>query len=203
MKSRFTALWNAFGAQGNAEQAFCRLAAMHAAPGRHYHNLDHVKNCLAELDSVRRTVAHADLVELALWYHDAIYDTHAHDNEARSAQLAYDVCVAAHLPSEIACPVKELILATRHTASPTSVDAEYMVDIDLAILGKPEAAFDDYEGKIRQEYAWVADDQFKKGRTAVLRTFLERHSIYATDIFSARYEAQARKNLQRSIDALR
>ena len=55
---------------------------------------------------------------------------------------------------------------------------------------------------MRREYAWVPDVQFRAGRSARLRLFLERPAIYATEFFRAKYEAAARSNLERSIQKL-
>jgi predicted metal-dependent HD superfamily phosphohydrolase len=203
MNQRFLALWNRIKAQGSAEQEFARLKTMYSEPHRFYHNLPHVDNCLTELDSARQRVQQPDLVEFAVWYHDAIYDTKAKDNEEKSAQLAYDVCLAAQLPKDFADVTRELVLATKHNVVPQGIDARVLVDVDLSILGKPSEEFDEYEKNIRREYSWVPEEQFRQGRSAILQMFLDRDSIYLTDFFKGKYESQARVNLQRSIESLR
>lgn len=202
MKDRFTDLWNRIKAQGSAEQEFARLKTMYSEPHRFYHNLPHVNSCLTELDSARQIVQQSDLVEFAIWYHDAIYDTKAKDNEEKSARLAYDVCLTAQLPNDFANGIRDLILATKHNVVPQGIDARVLVDVDLSILGKKPEEFDEYEQNIRQEYSWVPEEHFRQGRSAILKMFLERDSIYLTDFFKGKYESQARANLQRSIDAL-
>ena len=77
-----------------------------------------------------------------------------------------------------------------------------MTDIDLSILGREVKRFDEYEHQIRQEYAWVPELTFIEGRFAVLKKFLERESIYATDFFRQKYEAQARANMTRALRRL-
>lgn len=203
MKDRFTDLWNRIKAQGSAEKEFDRLKTMYSEPQRFYHNMNHLKSCLTELSSVQELVQQHDLVEFAIWYHDVIYDTKAKDNEEQSAQLAYDVCLDAKLPHDFANGTKDLILATKHDAVPQGIDARLLIDVDLSILGIPTLEFDEYEQNIRREYSWVPEDQFRQGRSQILQMFLDRDSIYLTDIFKGKYESQARENLQRSIDALR
>ncbi len=203
MKDRFTDLWNRIKAQGSAEKEFDRLRTMYSEPQRFYHNMVHVESCLAELDSAGQLVQRPDLVEFSIWYHDAIYDTKAKDNEEQSAQLAYDACLDARLSHDFATGTRDLILATKHDAVPQGIDARLLIDVDLSILGKSVQEFDEYEQNIRREYSWVPEDQFRQGRSAILQMFLDRDSIYLTDFFKGKYESQARENLQRSIDALR
>jgi predicted metal-dependent HD superfamily phosphohydrolase len=95
-----------------------------------------------------------------------------------------------------------MIVATKHIAKPEYPDDAVLCDIDLAILGQPEEAFDVYERQIRREYEWVPEAQFRERRKAILQSFLERRTIYSTKFFHQRYEKQARKNLARSISQL-
>ena len=95
----------------------------------------------------------------------------------------------------------DLILATKHNR-PVSGDAALLVDIDLAILGKPADEFDRYDAAIRQEYAWVSEEAYRAGRSKVLQSFLDRTTIYQTEFFRNLYEAQARTNLQRVLHIL-
>ncbi len=74
--------------------------------------------------------------------------------------------------------------------------------MDLSILGAPPAAFDSYEAAVRREYAWVDDKAWRSGRAAVLKKFLARPQIFHTEAFRQHFEAQARKNIARSIAAL-
>ena len=65
------------------------LAAAYAAPGRHYHNLAHIEDCLAALAQVEGLSAHErELLSEAIWWHDVVYDPTRSDNEELSAQLA-------------------------------------------------------------------------------------------------------------------
>lgn len=168
--------------------------SLYDAPPRAYHNWAHVEACLAELDRVRHLCDRADLVEIAIWFHDAVYDATRSDNEAKSADAAEAAMAGLFADDDIAI-VRQLILDTRHTVTPTTKDGKLIVDIDLAILGKSAHEFAAYETAIRQEYGHVGDADFAKGRTTVLRKFLDRPAIYATAYFHERYEAAARANL--------
>jgi len=205
MKGRFIELWKRIGAQSDPDPEFTKLQTVYSQPQRFYHNIKHIGNCLVDLDSAKHLTDRLDLVELAIWYHDVIYDTQAKDNEEKSAQLAYDVCMTAKLPEELAKEAAALILATKHRGVPDGMNARILVDVDLSILGKQVQEFDEYEKNIRKEYSWVSEDQFKQGRSNILQMFLHRakkDALYSTDFFRNKYEAQAKRNLQRSIDSL-
>lgn len=189
------------GATGDISAAFDRLTAAYETPLRAYHNLGHVLVCLAELESARELANAPDAMEFALWFHDAIYDSRAGDNEARSADLASAELAALGLDSSLRELVHRLVLVTRHSPDdpPRTADEQLIVDIDLAILGKPCPEFDRYEQQIREEYAWVPADIFCAKRAEVLQRFLARSPIYGTPHFRDRYESTARENLAASI----
>ena len=84
---RWTALWPRAGASIPAGW-YERLTAAYAEPHRHYHNQQHIAECLAEFDQARHLALQPEAVELALWFHDAVYDPKAGDNEEQSAALA-------------------------------------------------------------------------------------------------------------------
>lgn len=197
MQRRFSELWQRIVAQGKPDTEFRRLNPAYSEPHRFYHNINHINSCLTELDSL------PDSVEFAIWYHDAVYDTKANDNEEQSASLSYNACIVAGLPSSFAEEVRDLIVATKHYKKPQGIDAQLLIDIDLSTLGKPSEEFDEYERNIRREYSWAPEDLFVKGRLAILQMFLDRDSLYMTEFFRKRYESVARENLKRAIAALK
>lgn len=185
-----------------------QLETRYGEPHRAYHTLEHVRACLAHFDAVRALLRQPARVELAIWFHDAIYDPRAADNEERSAQWAYEALRAAGAGEEAAQQVAALIRLTQHGAEPgdgrpDGNDASLLLDIDLAILGADPAAFDAYEAQIRREYSWVPWPEFCRKRAAVLRTFTQRPAIYRTDYFRRRFEESARQNLRRSLEKLK
>lgn len=202
IQRRWTTLWQHLGAQGNAQEVYNDLVARYSEPHRAYHTLEHIGHCFDELEQVRHLAANPDAVELALWYHDAIYDTKAKDNEERSAALVVEMVISASLPDNLGQSVANLIIATKHLAIPIDPDVQLLVDIDLSILGQSEDKFDEYERQVRKEYDWVSEDAFVAGRSAILKSFLDRTNIYATQFFRNKYEAQARRNITRSLARL-
>ena len=193
--------WTGIGAVGEGDALFAQLMAAYAEPQRHYHTLQHVGECLALFDDARTLAAHSAEVELALWFHDAIYDIKGHDNEQRSADWARDALRDAGAPADAAQRVHDLVMATRHTAVPSGRDEQLLVDIDLSILGAARARFDQYEQQIRKEYAYVPGFLFRRKRREILKGFLDRPAIYSTPHFHDRLEARARDNLRRVTEA--
>jgi predicted metal-dependent HD superfamily phosphohydrolase len=187
---------------GRADLAFELIAHAYEGPTRHYHNTRHVAECLRELEPVRGMCQRPLAVAAVLLFHDYVYEPTRQDNEERSAAEAATALAALRWPPLTIDAVRAMILATRHATPPTSVDEAIVVDVDLAILGKPAEEFEAYERGIRQEYAHVPADEFRAARSGVLRQFLARPRIYATDHFAARYEMRARQNLGQSIAGL-
>jgi predicted metal-dependent HD superfamily phosphohydrolase len=182
------------------EDLLAELVARYAEPHRAYHNLGHVLDCLQEAKTVRDQLDSPAAAELALWYHDAIYDPHRADNEERSAAMASERLAA--LPGALQSRVVGLVLATKHDAPPTSLDQALIVDIDLSIFGASEARFEAYDAAIRREYRWVPGPLYRRKRREVLQSFLDRPQIFATDHFATRLEVQARANLARAVARL-
>jgi predicted metal-dependent HD superfamily phosphohydrolase len=201
--SAWTATWNGLGVEAPEAHVYEELMARYSAPERHYHTLQHLDECFARLAEHRQLAEHAHEIELALWFHDAIYDVRKQDNEERSAAWAEEVALREGLPPRVAASVRDLIVATRHDAIPVTRDGALLVDIDLAILGAPVERFDEYERQVREEYGWVPAPLFRQKRCEILEAFLARPHIFSTGDFQAKYESQARTNLDRSIAALR
>lgn len=199
-KTKWLELWQRLGVQNSPASFFAELEARYSERYRAYHNLAHVMDCLAEFESARSLAHDPSAVEMAIWYHDAVYDPRAKDNEEQSAGLAAKVGSEIGLPSSLNQRVNNLILATKKHDASLDRDAAVMVDVDLSILGREPQRFDEYENQIRQEYGWVSDEAFAAGRTAVLESFLARPVVYSTELFRNKYEQQARENLKRSIN---
>lgn len=184
------------------EPTWQQLATRYNEPHRHYHTLDHVAACLAWLDQYRHLAADPLCLELALWAHDVIYDPRASDNEAHSADWFARQFADSLLTDQQLARVHELIMATVHPHPPTDPDMALLQDIDLSILGADVELYDRYEGWIRQEYEFVPEAAFRKGRSAVLESFLDQGKIYHTVGLRERLEDSARNNLSRALGKL-
>jgi predicted metal-dependent HD superfamily phosphohydrolase len=197
----FDATLAGLGLSGEA-RTFERLVAAYAEPGRYYHDARHIVACLDALADNCDLAVHRHEVEVALWFHDAIYDTHRSDNEERSAEWAADFLTTQGLETNAIRRVHTLIMATNHNVAASGSDQCLLVDIDLGILGQSAIAFRRYHSAIRKEYSWVPTAQYRAARIAVLRSFVARPSIYQTERFRQRYEQQARENIRSAIAEL-
>ena len=201
---QWDATWSALGVARTAalRDIYDDLIARYSEPHRKYHTLRHLDECLATFADHRALAEHPAEVEVALWFHDAIYDTRSNRNEAESAALAVAVVRGAGMSTECAQRIEDLVMATRHDAIPSGADARILVDVDLSILAADPERFDEYERQVRAEYAWVPGYLFRKERRKILHGFLARPAIFSTLELRARHEAQARANLKRSLEAL-
>jgi predicted metal-dependent HD superfamily phosphohydrolase len=195
-------LWQGLGVPAPDEALFQDVTARYSEPHRKYHTMQHLDECFDKLQEIRAEAVHPEEIELALWFHDAIYDVKRQDNEKRSADWARSTVLAAGLSVAIAERVHALVMATRHNAVPSDVDEQILVDVDLSILSAKPDRFDEYERQVREEYLWVPGLRFRAKRRRVLTEFLKRPKIFNTEQFINTYEAQARANLQRSIQRL-
>jgi predicted metal-dependent HD superfamily phosphohydrolase len=199
----WTATWSGLGVEAPGDGLYAELIARYSAPERHYHTVRHLDECFARLAESRQLAEHPHEIELALWFHDAIYDVRGQDSEERSAAWAEDIARRAGVPADVVGRIRESIVATKHDALPDSNDSRLLVDIDLAILGASVERFDEYERQVRQEYSWVPDALFRSKRREILEAFLARPHLFNTDYFRSKFEAQARANLARSVTSLR
>jgi predicted metal-dependent HD superfamily phosphohydrolase len=191
-------MWSGLGACGEGSDERDRLIARYSEPGRRYHTVQHLSECLATFESAAHLAQRVAEVEAGLWFHDAVYELRRADNEEQSARLALDVLSKASVSSEVASRVAALVLATKHTAVPQAPDEQLLVDIDLSILGASKSRFAEYERQFREEYTFVPEAVFREKRQAILRAFIARPSIYGTEYFRGLLEHQARVNLAAS-----
>lgn len=196
-------LWGELGARSVDGGLLNRLVAAYSERQRHYHTLQHLRECFAHFDAAAPLARRPAEVELALWFHDAVYDPQRQDNEERSAAWAAESVRAAGCADDVAERVAGLVLATRtHVAAADDPDARLLLDVDLAILGAAPARFAESSRQVRAEYAHVPDAAFRAGRARVLAGFLQRPRIYVTDVFRDALEERARANLQQALEAL-
>jgi predicted metal-dependent HD superfamily phosphohydrolase len=167
-----------------------RLHRWYAEPQRHYHTLAHINALQAWFVRCRALAHEPELIGAAIWFHDAVYDTHRQDNEQRSAALAH-------------AELSALVLATQHhDADPSDSDAWLFLDLDLSVLAQSAAHYGAYAQAVRAEYAWVDAAAYRSGRVRVLKGFLAREHIYRTPLWQAAWESRARRNLRREIAML-
>lgn len=190
--------WSALDASA-PQPVLAELLQSYSEPQRHYHTLQHLGEAMGLLQPALGLATHPGEVALALWFHDAVYETQSKDNEARSADWAVAVVRGQGLPADIAERVHGLIMATCHAAQPSGIDAQLLVDADLGILAADPLRFSEYELQVRAEYEWVPLPLYRAKRREVLLGFMQREAIYCTDWFRQRLEARARRNLAQAL----
>jgi predicted metal-dependent HD superfamily phosphohydrolase len=202
LHSRWISLFKDVGAEGDPTKYFRLLRNKYTEPYRHFHNLSHVEHCLGEYDGCKDLLKKPKEVEMAIWFHDLVYDIGSKDNEFKSAELAKRSIKEMSLTNTFGKTVGELIMVTLHKSEPKTSDGMYMADIDVSGLGGKPEVYERGEEGIRKEYASIPDDVFNPGRAQILKSFLSRPSIYYTNWFRNKYENMARQNLERTVARL-
>jgi predicted metal-dependent HD superfamily phosphohydrolase len=177
-----------------------QLIDRYADSSRHYHGLEHLGEVLGHVDLLADEAGDARAVRLAAWFHDAVYDVHATDNEEQSARLAE--ATLDESPALVAEVARLVRLTADHAASPTDRNGAVLCDADLAILASHEARYQRYTEAVREEYAYVPEEDFKAGRAAVLRQLLALPHLFTTSYGSAHWEQRARDNVTAELEAL-
>jgi pantetheine-phosphate adenylyltransferase len=165
---------------------------------RFYHNLTHISNCLNEFDLIKNRIEKRFSVEMAIFFHDLVYDIKSKTNEEDSVKFIMKELQIPLVKEDISA----LILATKHNTNKLTDDQKYICDIDLSSLGKSWRLFNYYNKLVEQEYSIFPLRDLLKGRIYFMQGLLTRKRIYYTEFFYDRYEKQARKNIQKYIDAM-
>ena len=183
-----------------ARRLFSALVHEYTAPHRHYHDIQHIDDCLnAYLNSIQNDGCTDPAVIAAILYHDSVYNGVQHEDEAASAQYMVED-LASELPEGVLVDAASQIISTGSYSTCGSFGI--MGDCDLARLGGSWASFQEDTALIRQEYAGIPDDKWRTGRGQFLATMLKLPRIYSTPLFFSAYEASARRNLKMALESL-
>tara|TARA_R110002051_G_scaffold50231_1_gene97363 strand:+ start:67 stop:738 length:672 start_codon:yes stop_codon:yes gene_type:complete len=191
----------------DAQALWQSIFVRYGEPQRAYHTLSHIEQLLVQFDSIRHHLTAPYIVALALYYHDVIYNPTRADNEQKSAEYAVDTLSSYLSPEQYEHIYVFIMMTANHqidesTDSVKYNDAAYLLDMDLSILGAPWPTYRQYAKAIRQEYAHVADDNYRDGRTAVLQGLLAHPKLYLTDHYYNQLETQARDNIKHELTLL-
>ncbi len=202
LKAEWKHMCETIGATANLNRILNSLIIDYSLNSLPYHNIDHVVACLKEFKPVKSLLKDPGSVEFAIWFHDIVYNPASIDNEERSADIAQSAAIDMGLDTEFANKVHALVLSTKPDADAAGEDSKYLIDIDISIFGKDSAVFDEYDRNIKKEYSFVNDNDYREGRASVLRSFLNRQSIFKTQYFASRYEKKTRENLNKALARL-
>jgi len=198
----WAAFWQELGAPDGAPELHRQLVKCWSEKHRHYHTLQHLRECFERFEELRGDAKSPPQIAVALWFHDGFYDPTQCNNEARSADWARNAALESGIGGPIADKLHAMVMATKHHGMPEDADTRLLVDIDLAIFGADVARFDESNAQVRREYAHVPEAEWLVGRGRVLRQFLERDRLYGTQRFHDMYEERARQNIRRALDRL-
>jgi predicted metal-dependent HD superfamily phosphohydrolase len=182
-------------------KVFTNLVTAYSSPNRYYHTLKHIYHLLHTIDILQVYTQDLAAVKLAAWFHDLVYDTHAQDNEEKSAEYAVKILENLAIPTNKINTVYWLILNTKYHQG-DDLNSQVLLDADLAILAAKPVEYQEYSQAIRQEYAWVSELEYISGRRQVLARFLQRERIYFTPLMFDIAEQSARCNLETEINDL-
>ena len=193
------------GESPGSERLMTNLGGRYREPHRRYHGVAHLVHVVRRVGDLLASQAagvapgDGDAIVLATWFHDAIYDPWADNNERRSADLATQALREIGVSQGLVDAVDRLVMATRDH-HPTRPDEAVLLDADLSVLGAEPSVYDDYVAGVRAEYAHVGDDGWRTGRAQVLARFLAE-PVFKTAAAADR-NAHASANLARELAAL-
>ncbi len=179
------------------------IIARYADPARRYHTVAHLSAVLEGVRELSDVAMQPHLVALAAWFHDAVYDVRRDDNEEQSAALAMLKLGEAGLEAVDITEVARLVrLTATHAPAADDVNGAVLCDADLWVLAADGAGYDAYVRAVRAEYAHVGDDDFRRGRVAVVEQLLALPSLFRTPRGQDRWEQPARHNLEAELARL-
>uniref|UniRef100_A0A7S4VSM3 Cytidyltransferase-like domain-containing protein n=1 Tax=Alexandrium monilatum TaxID=311494 RepID=A0A7S4VSM3_9DINO len=190
------------------------IKVRYSGKGRAYHTLEHLGEIFEYYDQHSSKFSDTTAVILAIFFHDVVYDPQlgSPKNEKESAVLferfGQEAIPAGDPPGrakgELMLKVSRWIVQTAHhrCAPGDELDCKLLMDFDMAVLGKPWEAYEEYTQKIRREYIHVPEPVFWTARKSFLEATANGPAIFATDTFRESHEAQAKANVAREAKVL-
>lgn len=207
LRRRWTEVASDAGMPGGATDLRDDLTARYSEPHRHYHDVRHLLEVLAAADRLAGSSGASVHTRLAAWFHDAVYEGRAGDDERASASLARRALAEVGVDRALADAVAASVEATAShlipgDGPPVDADTAVLLDADLAILAAAPGRYDEYAAAIRAEHPDVDDDTFRLGRSQALRTLAERRYLFHTEVGRRTLDAVARANVARELARL-
>lgn len=173
------------------------LEIAYTGSNRHYHNLTHLETMLNGLDNYPGSVNDKNALELAIFYHDIVYNPLRQDNEHQSGLVAQTLLLEKGVATLKSQKIYDYILATKshQTENSKDEDLDLLLDLDLAILGTNPEKYQEYTRQIRKEYWMYPGPIYRAGRRKAMAHFLEQPRIFKTEHYYERLEEQARQNI--------
>lgn len=204
MQQRFFKLCTSLNVpQKIAVNWYQELTSLYCSPKRYYHNMAHVYNLLQLFDFYSKQIKQPLCFEIAIWWHDAIYEVKQKNNELKSTELAlknWKKYLSVPNLEQIACFINS---TAKHQPLLEQTDVYYFLDFDLSILAASPSQYLDYSNAIWQEYKGNYPKLvYNWGRKKVLKQFLKRPRLFFSKAFYQQHEQKARLNIKNEINRL-
>jgi len=168
---------------------------------RHYHTLRHVISMLENIKDFKLgSFNDTSKLELAIWFHDIIYDATSNNNEELSANQFSLFAEVIGLDEKIIKEVYWMIRVTTHKGTPQTRLEDIICDLDLREFANDRQKLNTIE--VRREFSHLSNEEWKFGRTMFVQSMLNKEFIYHTDEYRRLLEDTARNNLQKELDTL-
>jgi len=180
---------------------FEEICNFYSESGRAYHNLGHIQFFFEKFENYRDKIQSSNAFELAIWYHDIVYDPLQKNNEIASVELFRKHSEILHIKTSVVKKVEDLIMATeKHRLENYDLEACLFLDLDLLILASSSDRYKEYAQAIRKEFQSFSDKDFYRGRLEFLQKILEKDRVFFTDFIQIDYESAARKNMKDEVE---
>jgi len=199
LKQIYNNLLNSYTDEKTINIFWNEIAEKYSSSKRYYHNLNHINELVSLLNIYKSSICDLEIVQLAIFYHDVIYNAIKKDNEFKSAIFCKKHLEKTSLPKEKLEKCYNYILATKNHETNNENDLNYLLDFDLSILSSQDIDYEIYLKQIRKEYSFFPDIIYNAGRKKVLQYFLKQKKIYKTDEFYVKFEKKARENLNNEL----
>ncbi|EET81140.1 MAG TPA: metal-dependent hydrolase [Acinetobacter radioresistens] len=175
-----------------------KLITAYEEPQRYYHTLQHIEECLDLYQPLKMCVNDPLAVELAIWFHDVVYEPKSDQNELKSAELMKQ-SLAPYMTIDQISKIYSWILATQthELSEDDDLDLKTLLDIDLAILGSKPSRFAEYEQQIQQEYAWLSEGIYHEKRKKSYLIFIKPIRYLKLNIFRINWKIRQKLILKK------
>ena len=183
-----------------------KIISNYKQPNRGYHGIKHILDMLQSFDmflyesNQHIQIKNPNEFRFAILMHDYI---NGEADEVEKSKLKAKEFLHKISPIYNTSYVEALIQATDYSKNQhLTFDQQLMQDIDVEILGKTPEEYIRYSKEIRAQYSNYSDEIYNPARIKVLKSFLNKNSIYNTEYYKNKYETSARINIEREIEAL-
>ena len=169
-----------------------------------YHNLNHVYSFVNLFEKYNKFINnYKNEFLISIYFHDIIYIPSRNDNEEESINMFnkfYNEVKPNNLNKE---KVIEFIAETKHHSLSKDYDFELDLFLDMDMQIVSDENWEDYENKIRKEYCFVDETEYKNKRRQFLQSLVNKNRIFRTQIFYDTYEQIAKNNITNIINKLK